>query len=52
MRHFNVNGVQINEFARISELSDKMHYLARTIYNNVFIHNGQAIAWVADNIVR
>ena len=26
--HFNVKGVQINEFVRISELSDKMHYLA------------------------
>ena len=26
--HFNVKGVQINEFVRISELSDKIHYLA------------------------
>ena len=26
--HFNVKGVQINEFGRISELSGKMHYLA------------------------
>ena len=26
--HFNVTGVQINEFVRISELSDKIHYLA------------------------
>ena len=25
--HFNVKSVQINEFVRISELSDKMHYL-------------------------
>ena len=26
--HFNVKGVQINEFAWISGLSDKIHYLA------------------------
>ena len=26
--HFNINSVQINEFVRISELSDKIHYLA------------------------
>ena len=26
--HFNIKGVQINEFVRISELSDKIHYLA------------------------
>ena len=26
--HFNVKGVQINEFVQVSELSDKMHYLA------------------------
>ena len=26
--HFNVKSVQINEFVRISELSDKIHYLA------------------------
>ena len=26
--HFNVKGVQISEFVRISELSDKIHYLA------------------------
>ena len=26
--HLNVKGVQINEFVRISELSDKIHYLA------------------------
>ena len=26
--HFNVKGVQINEFVQISELSDKIHYLA------------------------
>ena len=26
--HFNIKGVQINELVRISELSDKMHYLA------------------------
>ena len=26
--HFNVNSVQISEFVRISELSDKIHYLA------------------------
>ena len=26
--HFNVKGVQMNEFVRISELSDKIHYLA------------------------
>ena len=26
--HFNVEGVQINEFVQISELSDKIHYLA------------------------
>ena len=26
--HFKVKGVQINEFVRISELSDKIHYLA------------------------
>ena len=25
--HFNVKGVQINEFVQISELSDKIHYL-------------------------
>ena len=25
--HFNVKGVQINEFACISELSDKIHYV-------------------------
>ena len=25
--HFNVKSVQINEFVRISELSDKIHYL-------------------------
>ena len=29
--HFNVKGVQINEFVRISELSDKIHYLASYI---------------------
>ena len=28
MCHLNVNGVQISEFVRISELSDKIHYLA------------------------
>ena len=28
MCHFNVKGVQINEFIWISELSDKIHYLA------------------------
>ena len=28
MCHFNVKGVQISEFIWISELSDKMHYLA------------------------
>ena len=28
MWHFNVKGVQINESVRISELSDKIHYLA------------------------
>ena len=26
--HFNVKGVQINEFIQVSELSDKIHYLA------------------------
>ena len=26
--HFNVKGVQINEFVWISKLSDKIHYLA------------------------
>ena len=26
--HFNVKGIQISEFIQISELSDKMHYLA------------------------
>ena len=26
--HFNVKGIQISEFIRISELIDKMHYLA------------------------
>ena len=26
--HLNVKGVQINEFVQISELSDKIHYLA------------------------
>ena len=26
--HFNFKGVQINEFVRISELSDKIHFLA------------------------
>ena len=29
--HFNVIGVQINEFVWISELSDKIHYLASYI---------------------
>ena len=28
MCHFNVKGVQISEFVRISELSKKIHYLA------------------------
>ena len=38
----NVKGVQISEFIWISELSDKIHYLASyvAIYNNVFTHNG------------
>ena len=38
MCHFNVKGVQISEFVRISELSDKIHYLASklAIYNTVF----------------
>ena len=36
--HFNVKSVQINEFVQMSELSDKIHYLA-TIYICVFISN-------------
>ena len=28
MCHFNVKGVQISEFVRISALSNKIHYLA------------------------
>ena len=38
--HFNVKGVQINEFVWISEISDKIIILFSylTIYNNVFIH--------------
>ena len=28
MCHLNVKGVQISKFVRISELSDKIHYLA------------------------
>ena len=35
--HFNVKGVQINEFVRISELSDKIHYLASKLYTIMFL---------------
>ena len=38
MCHFNVEGVQINEFVRISELSDKIHYLASQLYVILFLH--------------
>ena len=38
--YFNVKGVQINEFAWISDLSDKIHFLTTvasySIYNNNF----------------
>ena len=35
--HFNVKSIQINEFVRICELSDKIHYLASYIHN-AFTH--------------
>ena len=36
--HLNVKSVQINEFVWISELSDKMYYLASQLYTIVFLH--------------
>ena len=38
MCHFNIKGVQISEFVRISELSDKIHCLARWLYTITFLH--------------
>ena len=38
MCHFNVKDIQISEFVRISELSDKIHCLASKLYTILFLH--------------
>ena len=53
MCHFNVKGVQINAFVQITELSDKIDYLAIASYN---IHNAltytKSVSWAANSITR